>query len=385
MLVVMRRLFATALLAALALGGTALIASPASAAPQSIFGTTVDVTAVVSGDSLLGETAYVPEGSVDLLAELNSVLAFDVDVTVLDGPTTLGTCTIAIGDLSCVVTTTALPAGATPVTARFAGSTTVDFTGTLFSVTNVAPSVFIEWQDASGAWVDGSNQATPLLGDTAVRCLVTNNSNAAITFDSFNGEGGDSGVVPITGTLEAGATAIYPLWSGPVSSNPTASCSGSITLLSGEGNGGGTGGGTIPGVGTISASATPAPGTTVTVTGDGLEPRVIFDYAVLLDGVEVPGSPVTPVGPDFDFSIDVQIPASLEPGTYAITVQGTFEGRDIAFAYFPFDVAQPESDVAQPELAATGPSLTEPVGIAALVLAAGALLVVAARRSSREV
>jgi len=374
----MRRSFAAALVVALALGGTTLLASPANAAPQPLFGTTVDVIAQPSGDSLIGGTAYVPVGGGSLVPTLTATLGSDLEVSVLDGATTLASCTIFSGDLACGIATVGLfSAGATLVTMRFVlGPTTIDYTGTVFAVTNSAPSVSIEWQDASGAWVDGSGVGLPFFGDIALRCVVTNNSNAPVTFDSFDASvadlGGSEGV-PITGTLAAGETGIYELWSGSVSLNPFVSCGGGVELSDGTGAGNGTGGGTIPIGGTIAVAPTPAPGATVTVTGEALIPPVVTSYTVLLDGVEVAGSPVTTTGPDFDFSIDVAIPASLGPGMHAITVQVTFAGRDIAFAYFPFEVSQPE-------LAATGPHLTTPLSIAGLLFVVGLVTIVASRR-----
>ncbi len=369
---------------ALALATSVLAASPAQAAPQSLFGTTVDVVASISSESLLGSTAHVPFSGGPLLAELGASLASDVEVTVLAGVTTIDSCTITAGDTTCGMSTGgSLPSGATPVTIRFAmGPTTSDYAGTIFAVTNTAPTVRIQWQDAAGTWVDGSGIGLPLRGATALRCVVTNNSNAPVTFNSFSSMvslvPSGSSVVPITGTLAAGAIGYYPIWSGLATEASSASCSGSVLLRDGTGTGNGTGGGVIPIGGTISVDRTPAPATTVTITGDLIVPPVVSEYSVLLDGVPVAGSPVTAPGPDFDFSIDVDIPASLAPGDHVVTVVATYSGQDSALAAFPFEVAEPE-------LAATGSvldasALVTPAALGLLTLVAGALMIVTVRR-----
>lgn len=351
----------------LAIAASVVGLSPAQASPQSLFGTTVEVVATTSGDSLLGGTAYIQSGGTPLLVTLGDPLASDVTVTLLQGVDTLDACTITAGLDACVMNTyTPLPVGANPVTVRFvSGATTVDYTGTLFAVANIAPTVRIEWQDAAGAWVDGSGTGLPLRGPTALRCAVTNNSNAPITFTSFSSTvsllPSGSSTVAITGTLAAGAIGYYPIWSGLASEASSASCSGSVSVLDGTGNGGGVGGGVIPIGGTITVDRTPAPGTTVTLTGDNVVPTLVPEYAVLLDGVPVAGSPVAAPGPDYDFTLDVDVPASLAPGDHVLTVVLSFNGRDVAIAAFPFAVAEPQ-------LAATGAAMDAPLGLGALML-----------------
>lgn len=378
------RPFAAFAVAAITVGAVAV--SPAQAAQQSLFGTTVDVIAQPSGDELLGSTAYIPVSGGTLVPTLAASLGSDVVVTLLNGATIVGTCTIATGDTACGISTGgSLPAGATTVTVRFVmGATTVNYSGTIFAVTNTAPTVRIEWQDAAGTWVDGSAIGLPLRGSTALRCVVTNNSNAPVTFNAFESviilSDSSSLTVPITGTLAAGAIGYYPIWTGLASEASSGYCSGGVSLRDGTGTGNGTGGGVIPIGGTITVDRSPAPGETVTITGDLIFPPVVSEYSVLLDGVAVAGSPVVVSGPDFDFTIDVVIPASLAPGDHVLTVVATYSGQDPALAAFPFEVAAPE-------LAATGSALdagalSGPAALGLLVMGFGALLLGARRRLS---
>ncbi len=358
--------------------------SPAQAAPQSLLGTTVEVVATTSGDSLLGGTAYIQSGGTPFLVTLGDPLASDVTATLLVGADTVDTCTITAGFDDCVMNSySPLPAGTNAATVRFtSGATTVDYTGTIFVVTNIAPTVRIQWQDAAGTWVDCSGIGLPLRGATALRCVVTTNSNAPVTFTSFSSGASllpsGSVTVPITGTLAAGAVGHYPVWSGLASEVSSATCSGGVSVLDGTGNGGGTGGGVIPIGGAITVDRTPVPGATVTITGDLIVPPVVSEYSVLLDGVAVAGSPVAVSGPDFDFTIDVVIPASLAPGDHVITVVASYSGQNPALAAFAFEVAEPQ-------LAATGPALdgstlVAPAALALLVAGAGVLLLASARR-----
>jgi hypothetical protein len=141
--------------------------------------------------------------------------------------------------------------------------------------------------------------------------------------------------------------------------------------------------------GTIDVNHTPAPGTTVTVTGDNVGPTS-GSYSIRLDDVAVAGSPVSTPGPDFDFTLDVPIPALMAPGVHMLTVVETSSGRNAALAAFPFTV--PEPPATEPPatdsgstLATTGQALSGNVLIAAstvgaLVIAAGAALIISARR-----
>lgn len=371
----MRRFSSLAAIAAISLGSALVVAAPAQAAPQSLYGTTVSVFSTSSGDSLLGSTAYVPVSGAALNVVLASTLGFDVIVSLRQGATELSTCTITTASTSCGIATAGLfAAGATPVTVRFAGGpSTVEYTGTVFAVTNVAPAITIEWQDAAGDWVDGSATSVPLRGSTALRCVITNNSNAPMTFTSMQGEAfftpSGSLITPITGTLAAGATGRYTLWSGEASTVGSGSCAGGVSLRDGTGTGNGDGGGVIPITGTIEVDQTPAPGTTVTITADSIVPPVVTEYSVLLDGVPVAGSPVAASGPGFGFVLDVVIPSTLAPGDHVLSVVVSFNGVDSAIAAFPFTVAGPQ-------LAATGSTMDAlpAIGGALLFLAAGALL-----------
>lgn len=363
--------------------------SPAHAAPQSFLGTTVEVVATTSGDSLLGGTAYIQSGGTPFRVTLGDPLVADVTATLLVGAATVDTCTITAGLDECLMNTySPLPSGANAATVRFtSGATTVDYAGTIFVVENLAPTARIEWQDAAGTWVDGSGIGLPLRGSTALRCVVTNNSNAPVTFSSFSAGASllpsGSITVPITGTLAAGGVGYYPVWSGLASEVSSASCSGSVEVRDGTGNGGGTGGGVIPIGGTITVDRTPAPGTTVRITGDQIVPPVVSQYAVLLDGVPVAGSPIAVSGPDFDFTIDVVIPSSLAPGRHVITVVASYSGQDSALAAFGFEVAQPQLAATGPALDGTG--LLAPGVLALLVAGAGMMLLARPRRRAAPV
>lgn len=360
----------------LALAASALVAAPAQAAEQPLFGTTVDVTILPSGDSLLGGTAYAISSGGGVLVNLGTSLAADVDFELYDGATLIASCTVLTGSTSCGDSVSALSAGPHAVTARFTqSSVTVDFTGTIFTVQNVAPTVRVEWQDASGAWIDGSSTGLPFFGDIVARCAVTNNSNAPLTFSSFLGSVTHTGgptVTAITGDLAAGTTGYYPIWSGNVSLSPAASCSGSVAFPDGTTSGNGNGGGVIPVTGTIEASPAPAPGRTVAIAAANLVPPVATSYFVTLDGVEVAG-PFTTSAPDFDFHAEVVVPSTLSPGVHSVAVYAQYSERSIAFAYFTFEIPAPA-------LAATGVDATARVVAGSVILALGALLLLAARR-----
>ncbi len=375
----MRRSRLALLVVPLALAATTLVVAPAHAQVETLFGTTVEVIILPSSDSLLGETAYVPSTGGGVIVTIGAVQVEDVVFELREGATVLSTCTIPSGGGSCSTGVPSLSGGAHAVTARFTkGATVVDLTGTLFSVISAAPSVALEWQDASGAWVDGSSAGLPLFGDIAMRCAVTNNSNAPFTFNSFTGSVSFSGAPPatsITGSLAAGATGHYPIWSGPSSVGPSGSCNGGVTLADGTGTGNGIGGGVIPVGGTIEVGPALAPGRTVTVSAEGLVPPVVSTYEVLFDGEPVDGSPVSVSAPDFDFVIDVDIPANLVTGTHALTVVASYAGRDIVFAYFPLTIEAPA-------LPATGSDAVVPTaaGLGLLFLGASLLVLMARRR-----
>ena len=377
----MRRSRSLLLALPLALIGSLALAAPAHAASEPIFGTTVDVVLVPSGNSLLGSTAYLADIGGAAVATVASAPATAIVFELFEGATSIGGCTIPGGSTSCGAGVIGQSPGLHPVTARFTqGATSVEYTGTIFSVVTSAPTVSLEWQDASGAWVDGASIGLPLFGDTAMRCVVTNTSNAPLTFLSFSGAvtyASAPPATPITGTLAGGATGHYPIWSGPSSVGPSANCNGSVTLASGITSGNGNGGGVIPVAGTIEVSPALSPGRTVTVDAEGLVPPVITAFEVLFDGEPVDGSPVTlSGGPDYSFTIDVDIPATLTPGTHAITVVGSYSGRDVVFAFFPLEIAAPV-------LPATGVDAVAPTGLALAMLALGGLVVLAAARRRR--
>lgn len=374
------------LVVALALGSGALLAAPAHAAPQTLFGTTVDTVAQPSGESVLGDTAHVLSIGSSVDSTLGAARGLDVVVTLRENGTDLVACTIPAGGLSCSLFTGDLLApGAHDVTMRFTmGAETVDVAGEFFSVASDSPTVGIEWRDASGAWIDGNGVGLPLRGDTALRCVVTNNSNAPIEFATLAAST-PAGSVPISGTLEAGETGYYEVWTGDAASvTSSVACSGGVTRRDGTITGGGNGGGVISLGGTVTVTPQLAPGVTATLVGDSITPPVSPTYAVLLDGADVAGSPITPgPSPKFAFSLEISIPDSLAPGTHAVSLVASSSGRDVVIAYFPFDV--PEVPV-EAELAATGAVGEGALALGALALLGGGLLLVAEahrRRSAR--
>lgn len=363
---------------AFVVASTVVVALPAHAASQSLYGTTAEIEIMPSTNSLLGETAYIPTSGGAAVVTLGVAQAADVDVELREGATVLGSCTVPTGSTSCATGTILLAAGSHAVTAYFTkSSTTVPFNGTLFAVNDVAPSATVEWKDASGAWVDGSGIGLLLYGATAARCVVTNNANAAFSFDSFLGttnySGGGPDLVPITGTLAAGATGHYLLWTGSVNQNPSTLCSGSVMFPDGVGGGNGNGGGAIALTGTFGVSPSPAAGITVSVTGTTLVPPVITSYPVTLDGVAVAGSPGTTTGPDFDFSVDVAIPSNISPGTHVIAVHSLYQSRDVVLAQFTFTVDGPA-------LAATGVDAAPALGAGGLFVLVGLVFALIGRR-----
>lgn len=353
----------------------------AAAAPLSLFGTTVSVMSVPSGDSLLGGTSYVPiTADGGLIVETAAPLAEDVLVQIIEAGTESSRCTIQAGFTQCSMSSAGVyDAGANPVTVRFTkGAIVIDYTGTVYAVTDVQPSVRLEWRDAAGTWVDGSLTAVPLLADTAMRCVVTNNSNAPITLETFAGSlslPSGSLTDTITDELQAGETGEYVIWEGPVDGAMSATCSGPVGLRDGRGTGNGTGGGVIALSGQIMIDRPFDPGSMVRLTGSGLLPPTPASLRILFDGVEVEGSPVTVADPTWGFAIDVQVPADLPPGNYSLDVVGTYGDNEIAFASFPLTVPAPA-------LAATGMGVA-PFWMTPLVLlGAGALLIMITRRWS---
>lgn len=374
---------------------TVVSVMPAQAADQSFFGTTGDVrapAALVGNDKLIGATAYVPSTGGTLQPYIATTIATDMTVTISRVGATVGTCTIYAGGTWCNINTgTSLPAGATAVTVRFAtGGSTADFTGTVFAVVETYPTFTMEWQDAAGAWIVGTGgPALPLMGTTALRCTIVNNSNGAISWRSLNLNAtlspSGSISIPIRDTLAAGTTGYYAVYSGNISGISSSSCSGGGQLPSGSGVGNGNGLGARAVSGTIARDKTPAPGTTVTITGDGVFFGTAGSYRVVLDNVDVAGSPVSTTSPDYDFSLAVTIPSGLAPGAHMLKVVETASGKNVAFAAFPFTVAEPPTADSGSELASTGPALSGNTfaavsTFAVLVIAAGFTLVISARR-----
>jgi len=328
-------------------------------------------------------------------------IATDMPVTITRTGATVGTCTIYAGATWCDINTgTSLPAGATAVTVRFAtAGSSADFTGTLFSVVGTYPTFSMEWQDAAGNWIVGTGgPPLPLMGMTALRCVIVNNSNGAIIWSSLtlSSSLSPSGslIIPIRETLEGGATGYYSMYSGSVFGISSSSCYGGGQLPNGYGVGGGNGLGITPVAGTIAVDQTPAPGTTVTITGDGVRMGTAGSYAVLLDDDAVDGSPVSTTAPDYDFSVDVDVPSDLDPGEHMLKVVETASGKNVAFAAFPFTVAEPPATElpaggGESQLPTTGPSfsgntLAAVSTLALLVTGAGVALVISARRRRRS-
>lgn len=375
---------------------TVVSVTSAQATEQSFFGTTGDVLAPVApvgNDKLIGSTAYVSLTGGTLGPTISAAIATDIVVTITRPGATVGTCTILAGQTNCFFTPVSLSAGATVVTVRFAtAGSTADFTGTLFAVVESAPTVTMEWQDAAGTWIVGTGgPPPPIMGTTALRCVTVNNSNAPLTWTSLSATARllPSGSISIhfRDTVAGGATAYFNLYSGSIFGIDSASCSGGARYASGHFTGNGNGvGGLIRVTGTIDIDQTPAPGTVVTITGDGIRMGVDGSYAVLLDSVAVSGSPVTTSSPGWDFSVDVNVPSDLAPGAHMLKVVELASGRNVAFAAFPFTVPEPPAADSDSTLATTGQALSGNVLAAAstfsaLVIVAGAALIITARRS----
>jgi len=395
---------ALAIAASLTTVTTVLAVTPAQATEQSFFGTTGDVrapAALAGGEKLIGSTAYVPSTGGTLQPYIATPIATDMPVTITRAGATVGTCTIYAGGTWCDINTgSSLPAGATAVTVRFAtAGLTADFTGTLFSVVETYPTFTMDWQDASGAWILGSGgPAVPIMGATVLRCTIVNNSNGAISWRSLNLNAtlspSGSISIPIRTTLAAGTTGYYDIYSGSITGITSGNCSGGGQLPSGSGVGSGNGLSARAVSGTIDINQTPEPGATVTITGDGVFFGTAGSYAVVLDNVAVAGSPVSAAAPDFDFTVDVEIPASLAPGEHMLKVVETASGKNVAFAAFPFTVAEPPATElpagsGESQLPTTGPSfsgntLAAVSTLALLVTGAGVALVISARRRHRS-
>jgi hypothetical protein len=230
------------------------------------------------------------------------------------------------------------------------------------------------------------------MGTTTLRCVTVNNSNAPITWTTLSAtatlDPSGSISIPIRDTVAGGATAYFNLYSGSIFGISAASCGGGGTYAHGNGMGNGNGAGTLRVTGTIDIDQTPAPGTMVTITGDGVNMGVDGSYAVLLDNVAVAGSPVTTSSPGWDFSVDVNVPTDLAPGAHMLKVVETASGRNVAFAAFPFTVPESPATDSGSTLATTGQALSGNalVGastVGALVIAAGTALIILARRRRR--
>jgi hypothetical protein len=384
---------ALAITAALTAVSTFVAVTPAQATEQSFFGTTGDVLAPVApvgNDKLIGSTAYVSVTGGTLGPTISAAIATDIVVTITRPGATVGTCTILAGGTNCFFTPVSLPAGATVVTVRFAtAGSSADFTGTIFGVVQSAPTIFLEWQDAAGTWINGTFPHPPIMGTTTLRCVTVNNSNAPLTWTSLSATAtlfpSGSISIPIRETLAGGATGYYNIYSGSIFGIGSGACGGGAQYASGYNTGNGNGLGPYPISGTIDIDQTPAPGTTVTITGEGVRMGVDASYAVLLDNVAVAGSPVTTSSPGWDFSVDVNVPSDLAPGDHMLKVVELASGRNVAFAGFPFTVPELPATDSDSKLAATGQALSGNVLIAAstvsaLVVAAGAALIISARR-----
>ena len=394
-------LSALAITVALTAVSTVVAVTPAQATEQSFFGTTGDVLAPVApvgNDILLGSTAYVSLTGGTLGPTISAAIATDIVVTITRPGATVGTCTIVAGETNCFFSPVSLPAGATVVTVRFAtAGSTADFTGTLFAVVESRPTIFLEWQDAAGTWLDGTFPHPPIMGTTTLRCVTVNNSNAPLSWTGLTATAtllpSGSISIPIRDTVAGGETAYFNMYSGSIFGIISASCSGGARFASGYSTGTGNGLGANPVTGTIDIDQTPAPGTTVTITGDGVDMGYDRSYAVLLDNVAVAGSPVTTSSPGWDFSVDVNVPSDLAPGDHMLKVVELASGRNVAFAGFPFTVPEPPptelpAGGGEPQLPTTGPSfpgntVATVSTLALLVSGAGVALVISARRRRR--
>ena len=249
------------LVAAVSLLGAVAVSSPAVAAPQPGFGMTLDVLVHPGAQSGLEATAYVPLTGGGIVVSTSSAVAANTVLTITEGATELATCTVFTGTTGCGDSLPALDAGTHNVTYTFDdGVDSVSFSGTIFAVVAAQPTIMIEWQDADGTWIDGTDTALPLLASTSTvgRCTVTNNSNAAGTLTGFTTSvshpSGPPTIVNLTDTLAAGESRSFTMFSGSAGDAGTYNCSGSILFPSTTGSGNGEGGAIVPVEGSISAS-----------------------------------------------------------------------------------------------------------------------------------
>lgn len=341
---------------------------------------TLDAVIQPGSQSGLGETTYVPLSGGAVVANTSSAVGANTVLTVTEGVTLLATCTISVGGTGCSTGLPVLSAGAHSVTYTFDdGVGTVSFGGTIFAVTTTPPTIAIEWQDADGTWIDGTDSAVPLLASasTAGRCLVTNNSNAPATFNGFsttvNHPVGPPTIVALTDTLAAGETRSFAMYSGLAEAVSNYGCSGGVTFPPNLGSGAGAGGTVVPVEGTLAASLlTVDPGDTVSITGSGLIPALSSSYAITVNGVAASGSPTTLVMPGSDLSFDVVFPTS---GTYTLAVHNVFGGQDITFASFTVNVTG---------LAATGADVAVPLVLGSVLLLAGVAFMIVRARVARR-
>lgn len=130
----------------------------------------------------------------------------DVQVSLREGGTEFAVCVIPAVDTSCGAPIPGADPGSRSIDVHLTrDADAVVHSGTLFFVDDAAPSVRLEWRDAAGNWIESPGNAMPLHGNTAARCVVTNEGNAAFEFDSFSGfvGGAVSGRGPVTVPLEA--------------------------------------------------------------------------------------------------------------------------------------------------------------------------------------
>lgn len=129
------------------------------------------------------------------------------------------------------------------------------------------------------------------------------------------------------------------------------------------------------------------PGEETTITGSGWEPGSIVSFLLFSDPVRLGTAEVTA---DTTFTAELEIPDSVAPGTHTLQVRGTDESGAPRVEELTIEVlaAGTDSDdvatAGATTLAFTGTSTAVGLGLAAVLLIAGGVALLIARRRRRS-